>query len=62
MKKGICKTCKETSMVGVDIFGVHICSDCLNCISNLNMESSEYDFYKDTIGDAWREFEMSKLN
>lgn len=62
MKKDICKTCKAISVVGIDILGIHICSDCLNSISDLNMMSSNYDFYKDTIGDAWREYELSKLN
>ncbi len=62
MRKDICKTCKEISSVGIDILGIHICIDCLNSISNLDVENSNYDFYKDTIGDAWKEYEMLNSN
>lgn len=62
MKENMCKTCKKISVVGIDILGIHICSDCLNSISNLDIEDSNYSFYKGEIADAWREYESLKLN
>ncbi len=61
MKKN-CKICKVISDEGVNILGIHICSDCLNSIKSLDMESSNYEMYKEIIGDSLKECERLKLS
>lgn len=57
-----CKTCKKESSEGANILGVHICTDCLDSIKNIDVEDMNYDHYKDTIGNAWTSFYKLKLN
>lgn len=57
-----CSTCKNTSRMGVNILGIHICRDCLSSIENLQIGEGNYDYYKNIIARAWTKHCALKTN
>lgn len=62
MKVKTCNTCSGSSKIGVDLFDIHICNDCLESIGKLKPEEINYDYYKNIIGNAWSDYSKLKLN
>lgn len=49
MNLQICKVCKKDSKIGIDVLGMHLCSDCLHTIEDLEIGEENYDYYKDAL-------------
>ena len=61
MKLGNCKTCGDVSLGVLDILNIHICTDCLDIIKNLDMRDEAYEYYRFVIGKAWVESGMNMI-
>lgn len=49
MSLQICRICKKDSKRGIDVLGMHLCSNCLYTIENLEVGEENYDYYKDSF-------------
>lgn len=57
-----CNTCRASSKIGVDLFDIHICKECLDSIGKLKIGEMNYDHYKEIIGNSWTRSRKTKLN
>lgn len=57
-----CCTCKKDRKIAINIFQVHICKKCLNSIENLQVGQGNYDYYKNIISNAYRNYFKLKVN
>ncbi|AFS77189.1 sigma-G inhibitor, Gin [Gottschalkia acidurici 9a] len=62
MEASYCKTCKKDNDGGIDLLGVHICRECLDSITNLEVGDLAYEYYKSVIGKVWTDYYKMRLN
>lgn len=59
MDSKMCKICQNTNQrtnKGLDILGVHICKECINSMTEVDIGSMEYENYKLEIKELWIDY------
>lgn len=51
-----CIVCDEGSAKGINLLGIHICKNCLDEITNININDIRYEYYKSVIKKTWIDY------
>ncbi|MGF7058442.1 sigma factor G inhibitor Gin [Brassicibacter mesophilus] len=56
MNLKICRACNEERNDGINILGIHICQQCIDSISETEIEDIKYEYYKSVIRKIWLDY------